>query len=320
MRFLLAMLVVTTMPFILLGCADSDTPTGTSEVYPDSMVVSYDGAKVMLPRLDRVFSHLASEGYEVWDFETWLSADKDNLPEKLVLLRYDIHLSDLNELEAYAAFALQQHYFGRELGTWFVMLDNPYEMDYYSNYAPYRQLYQSFIDYMLKRNEDVQPHISPCDMYIYDSHPFYENYSVDELRPVFEDNYAIDQYVDGIDFVPLGADVLNLEHMNNRLPELLEDYNSKWLSVTGSPVTGYAAHGSSCPMNAVIQGQRIMDQRCLLNAGMYMYDAYNTSILSILTYRSDVYGASWVFDPASLTPGRYQMLIHPNLWRWDYNY
>ncbi|MCD4828675.1 MAG: hypothetical protein K8R90_04490 [Candidatus Cloacimonetes bacterium] len=304
-------LILFLLPVLLLtGCDILDLIYNEASYIPPREV-GLGQARAELPELDSLYCYFAAQNYTVWDFNDWLQADVNNLPERLILLRYDIHYEDMRE--AYSAYTLQCAHLGPCTGTWFVMLDNPYET-VEDDYAPMRRSYLSFIEFAGARGEDVQPHISPCDMYLHDRHPVWERMSRSDLQVIFDENYQIRRYPDGVDFDVIGEDVLDLADINARLPELLVEYNGSWTRQTGLDVVGYAAHGSPVAMQRVMWGERLLDQRCLLQLGIYAYDSYNTAIFSHLEYLHDTYFAAWMKDPTLIEPGQYELLIHPNQW------
>ena len=77
---------------------------------------------------------------------------------------------------------------------------------------------------------------------------------------------------------------------------------------------GYASHGSSTPMNKVLNNAYILDLVELESSGIYNYDTYNTKIFNELKYYSDGYSASWMSNYQLVTHSKIQMLVHPNVW------
>jgi len=253
---------------------------------------------------------MKSKGFVFWDFKTFLGTDTSKLPQKLIVIRHDIHGLDIQW--AYPTFKIEQTLIGNGHSTFFVMLNNPIEL-MNKNFI-YESDYLKLILYLEKYHFDIQPHISPIDMYIENKHPKWEIYSKDTLEKMFTGNYQWEISKTGRQIKITGADVFNLNEINNTLLTLLPAYNAQWTTQTGLNVQGYSAHGTSTVMNAVLNNAYLLDQFVLLDAGVYEYDAYNSKIFNILTYLSDNNMPSWMTKPDSIMPGRYQLLMHPHVW------
>ncbi|NOZ47457.1 MAG: hypothetical protein GXO79_11850, partial [Chlorobi bacterium] len=168
--------------------------------------------------------------------------------------------------------------------------------------------------YLKDKNVDIQPHISPADIYVSNIHPSWEHLSADELTKLVENNYTYKYFNDGIDILISGFDSLNIVLMNQKLPSLLSAYNNKWLEETGLKVESYAAHGSAIALNHALGNTRILNQRVLLNCGLYKFDTFCTLIKNHLTIIHDNERPEWMENPGLIMPGVYELLVHPYVW------
>jgi hypothetical protein len=259
---------------------------------------------------------LKKEGFVFYDFSTYLKTDSTKLPPKLIVIRHDIHSRDIQY--AYATYAIEKKIIGPGHSSFFVMLDDPVEIA--AEGKGIEKNYLGFLHYLDSLHVDIEPHISPIDMYISKKHPVWEHYPVDSLKHLFDRNYRWDVGKDGRTIKITGKDVFHINDIDKTLVGLLADFNKEWTKETGLRVQGYAAHGSSTPMNMVLNNAYLFDQYCLLHTGLYKYDAYNTKILHELNYLSDNKLPSWMDDPSSIRPGRYELLMHPYQWRPDRNF
>ncbi len=251
---------------------------------------------------------LKARGFVFMSFGQYWRADKQQLPEKLIVIRHDVHHRDLPG--AYGMRAIEAVLLPNDAATYFVMLDFPPE----SANDAYQQDYLNLIGELAAEGVDVQPHISPDDMYVSEYRPAWRKQSTDQLQTFAEGDYQIENFADGIEIVPGGHDVLGLRAINRRLPALLTAYNERWQSLTGLKVSYYAAHGSHLALNHVLNNALILDQRELLATGIYEFDTYNTRVHNYLTDLSDNEQPDWMDHPEMIAPGRYQLLAHPNSW------
>jgi hypothetical protein len=264
-----------------------------------------------LSRYYNLLETLKNEGYVFYDFNTYLHTDTSRLPPKLFVIRHDIHSRDIRY--AYDTFEIEKKVIGAGHSTFFVMLDDPVELATEGRFI--EENYMKFLDQMHSYHVDIQPHISPIDMYISSKHPYWEHYPVDSLKNLFSRNYEWEIGRTGRNIKIKGRDVFNIDDINRSLVGLLTRFNSQWTKETGLQVQGYAAHGSGTAMNKVLNNAWLLDQDKLLHTGIYQYDTYNTRILRSLNYLSDNVLPSWMDNPASIKPGRYEFLMHPYQWR-----
>ena len=62
---------------------------------------------------------MKSKGFVFWDFKTFLGTDTSKLPQKLIVIRHDIHGLDIQW--AYPTFKIEQTLIGNGHSTFFVM-------------------------------------------------------------------------------------------------------------------------------------------------------------------------------------------------------
>lgn len=266
-------------------------------------------AEKELPLYCDFLKQLKTEGFVFWDFKTYWNADKGHLPGKLIVIRHDIHNRDVKY--AYFSSLIERNLLGKGVATYFVMYDFPEE----ETDTSAQQEYLKLISYLKNRETDIQPHISPIDMYVAKYKPSWKDTAREELEKIVLENYAIDYRDQDISYIIKDKDVLNLNDINKKLPSLLIQYNNRWKEKTGLTVEYYAAHGSKSPINLTLfNNQHLLDQRVLLKSLIYKFDAYNTKIFNRLAYLSDNQGPEWMDKPKTILPGRYQFLMHPAAW------
>jgi len=291
---------------IIYGCTNGPVVSKYDAEYID-----FDTAKDEIPLYFDLISIAKEKGYVFWSFRKYWESDKSNLPEKLMVIRHDVHHADI--YDAYCAHTIERELLGHDVATYYVMLDNPEEM-LQSDYADKRINYLNLMRFLKSEEVDLQPHISPISMYVISEEPFWKDYSKEVLQEMFESNYEIQHYFDGIEISVMYNDVLNLFDFNEKYPLLFESYKEVWIEEIGLDINSIAAHGSALPINQVINNAVLLDQRMLINLHLYDFDAYNTVIFNYLQYLSDNYLPEWMYDPEIIEDNRYQFLMHPRLW------
>jgi hypothetical protein len=286
---------------VMAGDLTTSFSTLTGDAIRAGLPIYYDFLKSMIDR-----------GFECWDFSRYYAADKSKLPPKLLVIRHDIHQHDAPP--GYDMYAIEHYLLPHDhAATYYVMLNHPDELN-----ADGRRPYLKIIDYLMHRRQpiDIQPHISPWEMYISQKKPAWAALSATDLEHRVKGSYQIVRYDDGVEIKAVGPDFLELDALNADLKSILIDYNKTWTKMTGLEVRSYAAHGTPVAANHTdLNGAVMLDQRSLLAAGIYDFDAYNTKIFKVLTYLSDNYSAPWMFDPSSIKDGRYEFLSHPYVWK-----
>jgi hypothetical protein len=277
----------------------------------ESFEYTADSAAIeRLPAYYNLLVTLKEQGYKFYSFERYMKTDTADLPEKLIVLRHDVHIRDLTW--AYFAFEIEKVVIGPAHSTFYVMWNDPLEVANAS--AIWQIKYLKLIHYLDSCHVDVQPHVSPIDLYISKLHPGWENCNADSLKKLFDSNYEWVVCKTGRRIATTGTDVFNMHDINVNIVHIMEEYNAQWTAVTGLPVQGYAAHGSASDMNKFLNNAWLLDQVLLLHSGVYQYDTYNTKISRVLGYLSDNTLPDWMKNPASIPPGRYQLLMHPYQW------
>ncbi len=269
-----------------------------------------DGAvRDLLPAYYDFVLYLKANGFTFMDFATYWKADKKSLPEKLFVMRHDVHARDVDL--AYSMRKVEQSLLPEASATYFVMLGFPSEL----HDTVKQQRYRDVISWLHAQGVDVQPHISPNDMYVSSYHPAWAKDSLAQLQSAAAGSYSIVQHADGIDIDALPNDLLDIRSMDGRLLDLLRQYNENWTTLTGLTVSYYAAHGSHIPVNLVMNNATLLDQRQLLATGIYEFDAYNTQIHAYIGDLGDNDQPPYMDHPETIEPGRYEFLAHPYLWQ-----
>ncbi|HLO59262.1 MAG TPA: hypothetical protein VK179_11000 [Bacteroidales bacterium] len=263
-----------------------------------------------MPQYYKFLTTLKEEGYEFMDFRTYLHTDTSGLPGKLLVLRHDVHYRDIEW--AYYAFQIEKMVIGSGHSTFYILLNDPEEIARSGKQV--ENDYMGLIRHLDSNHVDIEPHISPIDLYIDTRHPYWAKDPVDTLKKLFDRNYEWDINKNGRKLVVKGKDVFRMNDINHELITILPKYNREWTKLTRLPVEGYAAHGSATPMNKVLNNEALLDQSVLLKTGIYKYDTYNSKIFNVLSYLSDNTLPTWMSVPGNIAPGRYQLLMHPYQW------
>lgn len=298
--------------FTSLSCdkaADATTPVNKPKQKVDEAAVK---AKFGIPVYFNFIETLKKEGFVFWDFDKYHKSDKTKLPEKLIVIRHDIHGRDIEG--GFNANKVEKYFIGSRAATYFVMYGDPNE----ESDTGLQKEYLNFINKINQDTVDVQPHISANDLYIASNNPSWKYLGISELKDLFEKYYELkktnDSHGVGTEIILKGFDTLHLKQMNVKLIEILKAYNVKWEKATGLKAKYYASHGSKVNINMVLNNAVILDQLSLLRSGAYEFDTYNSSIAEHLTYLSDNSIPSWIGKPTEVKPGRYQLLMHPWVW------
>lgn len=287
--------------FLCAGCGAIPASDRDEDILPD-VAQTFDYPKLI--------TTLQTRGFQIWDFKTYWAADKNSLPNKLIVMRHDVHAKDV--ANAYVVYSIEKN-LGNSFGSYYVMLDMPPEA-HEPDYHPKRLKYLALIQYLRERNIEVQPHVSPLNIYTNYKLPGWPAPGLNKLRRIFDYNYRVDQFIDGIDLVTTRLDVFNVREMNETLALLMPLYNLNWEQLTGIPVYSYSGHGTRMTMNQLISNGMILNQRFMLEKGFYQFEVYNSQIFHNLEYLSDNFLPSWMDHPDEIVDGRYEMLIHPSLW------
>ena len=272
---------------------------------------------------------LLREGYSVWSFDRFIDAPKDSLPERLAVLRHDIHYRDIEggyrmleiegSLEDVSSTSFVQYGFipiREEERRWETRSD-------------WQEAYAEYIEYCLKRGIDAQAHISPYSMCFDGSEPFLGPDSERLFSELFKDNYepgfAFDDSGRRIarELKVTGRDSLGLINALKRVKAGLIEYATDWKAKFGSSVSGYSAHGESS-INSIVKydANSFLDQLALVESDLYRYTANGMSVINWLGYFSDSYDkpedlGSFGHKTNKVDPSkgeRFQILVHPAQW------
>jgi hypothetical protein len=131
---------------------------------PVSMPLSHNDSVAIskLPRYYNFLTAMKESGYTFFDFRTYISTDTALLPQKLIVVRHDIHYRDIKW--AYYAFQIEQIVIGARHSTFYIMLNDSIELALYGYEV--QNLYMNLIHHLDSNGVDIQPHISPVDLYI----------------------------------------------------------------------------------------------------------------------------------------------------------
>ena len=83
--------------------------------------------EALLPAYYEFVTSLQERGFVFMDFGTFWQADKESLPEKLIVVRHDVHERDIGG--AYCMAAIERALLPARSATYFVMLGFPPEAD-----------------------------------------------------------------------------------------------------------------------------------------------------------------------------------------------
>ncbi len=121
-----------------------------------------------LSEYERYLKFLKENNYVVCNFKDLEDKYKDNseLPEKIIVLRHDVHYRDINA--SYKMIELEHKYFNKNIATYFVQWNFIGSSNYENNYENKgKNEYEKFIFYCIKNNIHVAPHISVfCNSYL----------------------------------------------------------------------------------------------------------------------------------------------------------
>jgi hypothetical protein len=292
---------------LTLSYCNKDKPEVISieEVEQD---LSLETAKSALPRYYNLIKSLTDRGFEFMNFKDFIATPSELLPTKLIVLRHDIHHRDI--VPGYYSQVIEDELIGNDAATYFVMF---FYSDEYQNHAV-QDDYLQIIAYLKQKQIDVQAHVSPTDWFIAGNQPDWLLMEEDELKAKFDENYEMIRTEDGLEVNVINEDFMDLAYMNSEFERLIKKYRLRWFEYTGDSVDAFAAHGSAVKLNKVFNNSWVLDQKMLLEKKLYEYDAYNSSIMAKLKYISDNRQPEWMDNPELIDSGRYELLMHPNVW------
>jgi hypothetical protein len=275
---------------------------------------SIEESKNALPDYYNFINTLKQRGFKFWSFKKYWQNRYNELPDKLIVLRHDIHKQDLNY--GYYALTIEKFLLHKnDVATYYVLYGDPTQKDD----ELLQQKYLDFIHYCDVEKFDVQPHISIntflIDRKYYPSYLY--NKTKDEINAIFNRNYLYNFTDSGIELSIIGTDSLLIENIDNEILTILKD-NYNWPLGKFQSV---ASHGSHEEINlSMLNNQKLMDFKTLYDNEVFEFETYQKRISIKLNYLSDLAENSnpyWRKNPNLLPAGRYQLLMHPKLWAND---
>jgi len=274
--------------------------------------LSFEQAKEELPLYASFLTHFKERGYTFWDFHTYIQADKSNLPEKLMLIRHDVHHRDI--ASAYRAKVLEENIIGKNSATYYVMLDF-YPETLEKNYSDKRADYLAHMQYLRNENVDVQAHTSPWDDYLAEfPETWWIDLPKDSLLLLKNKYYSITN--DGMYYHihAIENDTLNMAHVLEVLPKQIAKYNTMWEKELGLKVETVAAHGSSTAINHIIGNVLILNTEKVRKANLFILETNSPEVFLKLKFIHDNNRPLWIENPQDIEDGRYELLMHPQVW------
>ena len=304
---ILLLLTIYLSIFLIQSCKN-ESNTEKENATPE---LSFEQAKAELPLYANFLTNFKQRGYTFWDFHEYVLADKSALPEKLIVLRHDVHHRDIPS--AYRAKVLEDNIIGKT-ATYYVMLDY-YPETLEKNYADKRKDYLQIMHYLKDKHVDVQPHVSPWDDYLA-AYPntWWKNLSIDSLRYYKANNYNITKDSLYYQITPKGIDILGIQKVLEKLPLLVENYNKAWEKELGLKVETYAAHGSHTAINHVIGNVVILNTEKLRKANYFALETSSPEVFQKIKFLSDNNRPLWIENPQEIEDGQYELLMHPQVW------
>jgi hypothetical protein len=282
-----------------------------------------------LEHYEHFLRHCQKNNFAVWDFRTFYYSDKEALPEKLIVLRHDIHHRDI--IGGYKMLEMEKRILGTT-STCFVQLDfvpiDKRERARETRRA-WQEDYSDFIQFCLNNDIDVQPHVSPFGMYFTGEEDFFKDGAEKNFDKLFCQNYQTKYVYDrdghkiASDIEIIGEDVFLINPFFEALPKQLEIYNKNWKDKFGAEVMGYSAHGESRACQKFkYSANQILDHIKLVNSNVYKYTTNSCFVMRHLSYVSDTYIETdklkyfhQLVEGNGKSPEmRFQVLVHPAKW------
>lgn len=268
--------------------------------------------------------NLKKRGFEFWSFKNYINnLDKIEFPDKLILLRHDIHIRDIEN--AYKMINIETDIFGHSPATYFVQYNykptnstNP--LEYKREQAEKAQNnYINFINYCIINNIDVQPHISASSMFIDKFNPDWDKLSKEEFSIKFKENYMLKNIKSSfshMELVVINQDFMNIDFYIKETIKLIKIYNNEWDKKFGFYPEGCSTHGSTRPIISVLHDNRLLDLSDFVNSNCYTYQCNARSFYADnkINYLTDNYKGEWMKNSELIDDGRWQILVHPKQW------
>jgi hypothetical protein len=166
-------------------------------------------------------STLKEKGYQFWSFQKYWNNKDNPLPDKLIVIRHDIHYNDIRD--GYVVMHINRELIGSESATFYVFYQHPGEQKDVSKQNAYRR----FIFFADSMGFDVQPHISINDFLIQEKYyPEYANYMLPyEIDSIFKRNYEYIETSSGKNIKLKGTDSLKLLKIHEEIINILSQYH-----------------------------------------------------------------------------------------------
>ncbi|MBN2238100.1 MAG: hypothetical protein JW729_11105 [Bacteroidales bacterium] len=302
------LIIISTSVLVIYSCQNESNKPAKD----DFQEISFEQAQEELPLYANFLQHFKDRGYTFWDFHTYIQADKSALPEKLIVLRHDVHHRDIPS--AYRAKVLEENIIGFQSATYYVMLDF-YPETLEKDYDDKRADYLNFMHYLKSEAVDVQPHTSPWDDYLAAyPHTWWIDLSEDSLKAIKNTYYSITQNTEFYQITPKSIDTLGINHVLSVLPGLIESYNIMWENELGLKVETVAAHGSSTPINHVINNVPLLNVEQVRNVNLFVLETSSPEVFQKIKFIHDNNRPLWIENPEQIEDGQYELLMHPQVW------
>ena len=259
-----------------------------------------------------LINYLHDNGYHFMRFED-VQSDSYKINEKQVVLRFDIHLRDLNNTPD--LFKIEESILGFVASTSFVMfgLQGSTSSEFLNEYY-FNSRYDAFVASCVDDGIEVQPHISPINDYIHRFQPDWMSLDEAAIARLLVENYHCQETPCGLEFSVKNKDVFNLEHINNAVAEFIQEYLFLWRSRYGFLPKGFAVHGNSIPMNRIIHNGVLINQLNIQKRFQDYFEVHSSAIREKLDLYSDCTIPRWMWQKPNFKSNNLQLLVHPARW------
>jgi len=256
----------------------------------------------------------------------------ENLPSKIVVLRHDIHVRDIDN--AYNMIDLEQKIFKKNVATYFVQWNFEGSTEYEKNYEKNNQgKYYDFIQYCIKKNIDVQPHISLYCSSFKNLYNFDNNnicFCKDNIKINFLDNNNLlkdtineQSYNIDVPMICIECDHDNeylyseIETLSDDIVSYLTKYKKDWDKEFNKAYL-FSCHGDGLLLTKTLNPNFFASKK---NIETIIANANTTNIylgknsIYKLKYKSDnSCNKEQILEQIYNNDNVYQLLIHPYIW------
>ncbi len=301
----LSYIIIISLFFTLTSCKKDKT------IEPEK--ISYSKAAAELPYYDNFIRYFKSKGYTFYSFHQYLQINTSDLPDKLIVIRHDVHHRDIEN--SYYMALIENELIGNKAATYFVMLNFPLEKKY-DNYSQLKNDYLELINYLKNQGYDVQPHISPWDEYIEQYSPWWQNINLDKLKNIVKQHYSYKITDNYYEIIYKSTDTLNFKQAEIAMPEVISNYNTVWYNETGLKVETFAAHGSESAINHAFSNVIMINLQNVREQNLFKIETSSPEIQRLLYFLSDNDRPTWIEHPEEIEQnGHFQLLAHPEVWK-----